>query len=467
MAVFHSIFLLSASLVAVAGSICFVPAALAPRRYASGPYSRTGLTQLSLASSQRDKKEDSKKSRKYATRIPRHQEEAVGITGGLGLWGDTRRRRRKLLKEKWNVLRMKRTGRRRRKLASRFKKYMLRRSLERNDLTEEEEEEEDTIDSTKEDAIDCSVTSLDAMLARSGVLRTRIRLRQESLSDLEKLTRDVRYELRRMDWKNAFDVNAGYTNRTVFMYGAGKEEADENDTGEVMNEYELVAINARWKGKHVKEVDDQSMETRHQENGEEESDNLMDELQLDRMEERSLKLQSSILLDRIRLQRLERRMVCFESNELGIIERAVGNTLGSLNELEFLESNPVMVVQRQAKKFVNTFRESTSVLLRKLDRVSSQSGANNRDYASVIDFAVQETAAGVRIVGNLLSNPSQLSQLVDPETPSLVPHVPAILARLDRLESHVAPILSLVLNNKQHLRTIEPYLDEILERFDD
>lgn len=39
--------------------------------------------------------------------------------------------------------------------------------------------------------------------------------------------------------------------------------------------------------------------------------------------------------------------------------------------------------------------------------------------------------------------------------------------RLDRLESHVTPILSRVLNNKQHLRSIEPYLSEILERLDD
>jgi len=85
----------------------------------------------------------------------------------------------------------------------------------------------------------------------------------------------------------------------------------------------------------------------------------------------------------------------------------------------------------------------------------------------VADFVVREGAAGVRIVGNLLSDPSQLQQLIDPSTPTLVPHVPAILARLDKLESHVAPILSRVLNNKQHLPTVEPYLSEILERFDD
>jgi len=193
----------------------------------------------------------------------------------------------------------------------------------------------------------------------------------------------------------------------------------------------------------------------------------MEELQLDRMNQRSLKLQNSILLDRIRLQRLERRILCLESDELGIFDRFAANTLDSLNELDLLEADPVVAVQRQARKFVNTFGESTSVLLRKLDRVQSQSGPNNREYSSVTDFVARETFAGVRIVGSLLSNPSQLSQLVDPDTPTLVPHVPAILARLDRLESHVAPILSRVLNNKRHLRSIEPYLDEILERFDD
>ena len=42
-----------------------------------------------------------------------------------------------------------------------------------------------------------------------------------------------------------------------------------------------------------------------------------------------------------------------------------------------------------------------------------------------------------------------------------------ILARLDRLEYHVSPILEQVLNNDQYLASIKPYLDEILERFDD
>jgi len=341
-----------------------------------------------------------------------------------------------------------------------------------------ENEEED------EEANLCS-TSLDSMRARAGVIRTRIRLRQDSLSNLQRLISDVRLELKRMDWKNIFDADAGYTNRTVFMYGlsSGKEEVEgkDTDTDAVMNEFELASINEKWE-RHIKNENkgnDHLSKWAHDigrgahvynngvEEEEEEPGNPMEELQLERMERRSLKLQNSILLDRIRLQRLERRILCLESNELGILESAVSNTLVSLNEFDPPEANPITVVQRQAKKFVNTFGESTSVLLRKLDRVQSKSGRNNRDYASVTDFVARETFAGVRIVGSLLSNPSQLSQLVDPETPSLVPHVPAILARLDRLESHVTPILSRVLNNKQHLRSIEPYLDEILERFDD
>jgi len=287
-----------------------------------------------------------------------------------------------------------------------------------------------------------------------------------------------------MEWKNIFDADAGYTNRTVFMYGqsSGKEEVKgkDTDTDAVMNEFELASINEKWE-RHIQKENkgNDRLSKWAQDIGrgahayntdveeEEEPGNLMEELQLDRMEQRSLKLQNSILLDRIRLQRLERRILCLESDELGIFESAVSNTLVSLNEFDPPEANPITVVQRQAKKFVNTFGESSSVLLRKLDRVQSKSGRNNREYASVTDFVARETFAGVRIVGNLLSNPSQLSQLVDPETPSLVPHVPAILARLDRLESHVTPILSRVLNNKQHLRSIEPYLDEILERFDD
>ncbi|KAL3769505.1 hypothetical protein ACHAW5_001238 [Stephanodiscus triporus] len=459
----------SSALAAADGfSSCFVPAATASatalRPHPCGPSRIIIPTRLSLASSNLDRK-SRKFSRNPTTRIPRHQEEAVGITTSLGLWR-TSKRMRQILKEKWNSLRMKRSGMRRRKLASRFKSYFLRDDLSSTSYSQEEDDDQaegfSLEDDEKDD--DSIATSLDAMRARAGVLRTRIRLRQESLSALEKLMGDFRLELRRMQWKNVYNENAGSTKRTVFMYGqnSDRDDAGDNDTDEVMNEFELEAINRKWKEQQIKGSPHQSDSAHTYDNVEGEDDDPLDELQLDRMGQRSSKLQSSILLDTMRLQRLERRILCLENNELGMIERAVGNTLGSLNDLD-----PVTVIQQRTKRFLNTLGESTSVLLRKLDRVSSREGASNRDYTSLTDFVVQETAAGVRIVRNLLSNPSQLSQLVDPDTPTLVPHVPAILARLDRLESHVSPILSRVLNNKQHLRSIEPYLSEILERLDD
>mmetsp|Transcript_37759 Transcript_37759/g.79628 ORF Transcript_37759/g.79628 Transcript_37759/m.79628 type:complete len:668 (+) Transcript_37759:142-2145(+) len=449
-------------------------------------------TQLSLAlpSKRKDREVLDDREVYSSTRIPRRIEEAAGITGGLGLWRESRRRKGRQVKEKWKSLQLQRSRGRRKRLARRFQNYLLRNkhslSLESGDAAVEDDEDLfDDDDSDSDEEEDLCFASLDAMRARAGVLRTRLRMRQESLTALERLMGDVELELKRMGWANTFNADAGYTLRTNFMYGQntptttlGRDDADDalnggSDTSEVMNEFELAVINRKWeehiKGEH-KETAGKAVEERKNgatTNGSA-SVNFMEEIQMDRMKRRSLKLKNSILLDRIRLQRLESRIVCMESDELGIVERAVGSTLDSLNEIEFERSSvTITAVQRQAKKFVNTFGESTSVLLRKLDRVSSKSGPNNRDYASVTDFVVQETAAGVRIVGNLLSNPSQLSQLVDPDTPALVPHVPAILARLDRLESHVAPILSRVLNNKQHLRSIEPYLDEILERFDD
>ena len=221
-----------------------------------------------------------------------------------------------------------------------------------------------------------------------------------------------------MEWNNAFDANAGSTKRTIFMYGQSSDRDDvgdnDNDMDEVMNEFELAAINRKWKEQKIKRSNHQSDRAPKDGNVEGEADDPLDELQLDCMEQRSNKLQSSILLDTMRVQRLERRILCFENDELGALERVVGNTLGSLNNLDFIfGSGPATVVRQRTKKFLNTLSESTSVLLGKLDRVSSREGTSNRDYSSVTDFVIQETAAGVRIIGNLLSNPSQLSQLVD------------------------------------------------------
>jgi len=160
---------------------------------------------------------------------------------------------------------------------------------------------------------------------------------------------------------------------------------------------------------------------------------------LDAMRARAGVLRTSILRQQIELQHLERQIVCCSQSAPSFYNRTV-----------------------------TTFLASSNVLLRKLRRVEQKTGLKNQKWNSVGDYVGHQTATAGRIVSHLVfRNPHQLKHLVDPETPTLLPHVPAILARLDRLEIHVSPILERVLNNKRHLASIEPYLDEILERFDD
>ena len=414
-----------------------------------------------------------------------------------------------------------------------------------------------------EDDSDIDNTDLHAMRARAGVIRTRIRLRQESLMHITKLVRDVKLELRMMEFKYTFDDGDNNNNnptttsttstskkaRTSTIDNSGQQQQQQqqqlqrrrDDTNTVMNEYELTNINQKWRNQFTVSSDrarsdyESYMRNRrdyddeiandddvedgmsvHNDNNNNNNNKLLNKFQLNRMVQRSNQLQSSILLDQIRLQRLERRILCYENDgDEGIFERIVGNTLYAMNEFPSLGyfasayyysndnspnsnnsndtgntiMNPITIIKQRIKKFSITFNESTLVLLRKLDRVSSVSTTttttsaaaatttiqgegvniinNSRNYTSLTDYIIQETSAGIRIIGNLLSNPGQLTHLVDPETPTLVAHVPAILTRLDRLETHVTPILNRVLNNKQHLRSIEPYLGVILERLDD
>eukprot|EP00548_Thalassiothrix_antarctica_P006225 CAMPEP_0194139350 /NCGR_PEP_ID=MMETSP0152-20130528/8997_1 /TAXON_ID=1049557 /ORGANISM="Thalassiothrix antarctica, Strain L6-D1" /LENGTH=332 /DNA_ID=CAMNT_0038837139 /DNA_START=494 /DNA_END=1492 /DNA_ORIENTATION=- len=153
-------------------------------------------------------------------------------------------------------------------------------------------------------------------------------------------------------------------------------------------------------------------------------------------------IRTNIVKKQVELQKLERQIVCCAQNNEDTLSAKLLQT-------------------------ARTFIASNKVLFRKLIRVQEQQGPNNRKWNSVADFVAVQTQTGARIVTDLLANPTRLQCLVDPQTPTLVPHVPAILARLDRLEDHVAPILEGVLNNQQHLPSIEPYLPEILERFDD
>eukprot|EP00546_Thalassionema_frauenfeldii_P016707 CAMPEP_0178895090 /NCGR_PEP_ID=MMETSP0786-20121207/384_1 /TAXON_ID=186022 /ORGANISM="Thalassionema frauenfeldii, Strain CCMP 1798" /LENGTH=398 /DNA_ID=CAMNT_0020565263 /DNA_START=179 /DNA_END=1372 /DNA_ORIENTATION=+ len=163
---------------------------------------------------------------------------------------------------------------------------------------------------------------------------------------------------------------------------------------------------------------------------------------LDAMRARAGLLRTSIVKKQMELQELERQIICCSQSDDETVGAKIVQTL-------------------------KTFSASANVLIRKLARVQTREGPNNKKWNSVGEFVASQTHTGARIVTGLLANPTRLQHLVDPQTPTLVPHVPAILARLDRLESHVAPILERVLNNRQHLASIEPYLPEILERLDD
>jgi len=183
---------------------------------------------------------------------------------------------------------------------------------------------------------------------------------------------------------------------------------------------------------------------------------------IDTMRARAGVLRRSILQQQVELQQLERRiMCCSHSSEYAPL-------FGENTTFSYVESLPDLISLVWTRS-LTTFRASTDVLLRKLKRVQTRNGVNNQIWRGSIPlYIAAQTASGVRIVDRLLRNQTQLLHLInEPTSPSLVPHVPAILARLDKLEGHVPPILERVLNDRKHLSSIEPYLPEILERFDD
>mmetsp|Transcript_60478 Transcript_60478/g.70737 ORF Transcript_60478/g.70737 Transcript_60478/m.70737 type:complete len:446 (+) Transcript_60478:142-1479(+) len=173
---------------------------------------------------------------------------------------------------------------------------------------------------------------------------------------------------------------------------------------------------------------------------------------VDAMRAKAGLLRLSILKQQMELQTLERQVRCCEA--------PTSNTL--------LPDSPLDAATQIFQNSIATFQLSTKVLLRKVARVRAKIGSSNQQYENVGDYALSQTKTATRIISDLvLRHPDRLWQLVDPDLPKLVPHAPAILARLDKLESHVAPILERVVNNRSHLASVEPYLDEILERFDD
>jgi hypothetical protein len=173
----------------------------------------------------------------------------------------------------------------------------------------------------------------------------------------------------------------------------------------------------------------------------------------DAMIARAAVLRQSMLKQQVELQQLERDILCISST-------------ASTESNAFL-NHPLEFVARTAYQARDTFSQSTDVLRRKMDRVRQRVGPNNQKYDSVNQYVASQTVTGARILGDLARNPDRLKHLVDRNTATLMPHLPAIYSRLDKLEPHVAPILEKVLNNKQHLLSIEPYLGQVLERFDD
>ncbi len=91
------------------------------------------------------------------------------------------------------------------------------------------------------------------------------------------------------------------------------------------------------------------------------------------------------------------------------------------------------LTQGFAGRWVRTFAKSVDMLGRKLGRVRAKEGPNNARWQSVGQYVQSQTVTATRIVGALVKNPTRLNQLLDPEVPSLLPHMPAILARLDKV----------------------------------
>lgn len=431
-------------------SVCFLhvpalsPAQSSSQRSCNAPLFVSSTSRARIKS----KVQKLKDNHSYITPSQYVSGEVAGISIGLGLLKDFGRRlkigRRRPLQEtlentKLSFL-LKTEGRRRKEIKNRLKRLGYKFTSGEDGHLELKSTEHSPSDWVEDEY---KSYSLDGLRATAGVLRTKIRMKQDELKELDVLMRDVVGEMRMEDFlsKNSREsgVDAVRTNTLTNPLG--------ND--EMMGENELVALNDQWKN-NLYDANSTTMD--HSNNEESDDDALVYEFQLDLMKTRAAEFQSTILLDRIKLQRLDRRISCCESGELGVLERAVGNTLYSLNESEFLD-NPFTMINQRGRKFAATLRQSSSVLFRRIDRESMLQ--EERNLESLSGYVYKETSAGVRIVKKLLSNPSQLTQLIDPDTPTLIPHVPAILSRLDRLESHVAPILSSVLNNKQHLRSIE------------
>ena len=87
-----------------------------------------------------------------------------------------------------------------------------------------------------------------------------------------------------------------------------------------------------------------------------------------------------------------------------------------------------------------------------------------------MQFVTNETAAALRIATWAMTTQNAEGRAamisVARQAPLLLAHAPSICSRLDSLEAYVPGIVERVVDAFL-LPTIEPFLDQILERFDD
>lgn len=148
----------------------------------------------------------------------------------------------------------------------------------------------------------------------------------------------------------------------------------------------------------------------------------------DEMIARAAVLRQSILKQQIELQKLERQISCCS---------ATSSQLPPDSILDQALDQPVEIIFRTAEQAKETFLYSFDVLKRKLNRVKTKTGKDNKKYKSEVEYLTEQTKTGVRIVKGLVESPNSLMHLADPSTPTLIAHLPAIYARLDKLEIHV------------------------------